>query len=189
MKSRIKIHINYQPVLIIIGRIHIKRIPEQRQTLQSTLDETKKHNIQKSTVAWYLVTLYKHPSFRISIHQYKPCRDVVRLSVANGLLDLGVDLDHLAVEFGVVADHDLGVPAGGDEDGVDTGGDGRGEDEGDLEADEEGESDDDGSEATVLVVVGLGDEEVDVAGKSACVSDEHRTERQNGPNEAFLEQG
>lgn len=87
----------------------------------------------------------------------------------------------------MVTDHDLGVPASSNKDGVDTGGNWRGEDEGDLEADEEGEGDDNGGKATVLVVLGFGDEKVDVAGEGACVTDEHRTERQNGPNEAFLE--
>lgn len=131
---------------------------------------------------YHLQTLF----FHISVH-HCDTRGDIHSSVANSLLNLGVDLYHLPVEFGVVADHDLRVPTGGDEDGIDTGGDGCGEDESDLEAYKEREGDDNRREAAVPVVLGLCDEEVDVAGEGARVTNEHGTERQNGADEAFLQ--
>lgn len=86
----------------------------------------------------------------------------------------------------MVADHDLGVPAGGDKDGLDTTGKRRGEDVGDLETDEERKSDDDGGEAASLVEGGFGDNEVDVGDQGACVADEHGAKGQDGANQAVL---
>jgi len=37
----------------------------------------------------------------------------------DGLLDLGVHLDHLGVQLRLVTSHNLGVPAGSDKDGID----------------------------------------------------------------------
>lgn len=110
-----------------------------------------------------------------------------QLPVANGFLDLGIDADHLLVQLGVVADHNLRIPACGDEDGIDSTGNRGREDQRNLETNQERESNNHRSEAAVAVVLGLGDEEVDVTSQSAGVTDKHGSERQDGANETFLQ--
>lgn len=55
-------------------------------------------------------------------------------TIANDVLHLGIDPDHFGIDLGVIARQDLRIPAGRDEDGVDTAGQWGGKDVGDLEA-------------------------------------------------------
>lgn len=111
---------------------------------------------------------------------------MTRLPVVDDLLDVRVQADHLLVELGVVLDEDLRVPAGSDEDGLNTARDGGREDVGNLEADEEGKGENHGGKTTALVVLGLGNLEVDICEQGACVADKQSTEREHGANQAFL---
>lgn len=79
----------------------------------------------------------------------------------NSLLHLRVDLNHLLVELRVLAHENLGIPSGGDEDGVDAARQRRREAVGDLQADEEGVGNDDGGESAVGVVGWVGEDEVE----------------------------
>jgi hypothetical protein len=85
----------------------------------------------------------------------------VRLGV-NGLLHVRVHLDHVLVKLRVLAHHDLRIPSGSDENGLDAALQRRGEAVGDLQADEEGVRDDDGSELALRVVGWIGEDEVEV---------------------------
>lgn len=105
----------------------------------------------------------------------------------DSLLHLRVDLDHLVIQLRVVTAHDSRVPTCGDEDGLDTTGDRSGEDGADLEPDEEGEGHDDGGEATVLIVCGRGEVEVQISEERGGVTDEYTTEGENRTNKAVLE--
>jgi hypothetical protein len=80
----------------------------------------------------------------------------------NGLLHVRVHLDHVLVKLRVLAHHDLRIPSGSDENGFDTALQRRGEAVGDLQADEEGVGDDDGSELALRVVGWVGEDEVEV---------------------------
>lgn len=109
-----------------------------------------------------------------------------RSSIPNHGLHLGIYPDHLAVDLRVVAPHDLRVPARSDKDGIDAAGDWGSKDVGNLEADEEGESDDDGRVLAIVIVRRVGEEEVQIAQESAGVSDENGAKGQHGANETFL---
>jgi hypothetical protein len=84
-----------------------------------------------------------------------------RLSV-NGLLDVRVHLDHVLVQLWVLAHHDLRIPRGSNENGLNTALQRRGEAIGDLQADEEGICDDDGSELALRIVGWVCEDEVEV---------------------------
>ncbi len=86
----------------------------------------------------------------------------------------------------MVVDHDLRVPARGDEDGVDAAGQGRREDVRDLEADEVRKGYDDGRETAVAVVCWLREDEVQVGQEGARKGDEHGAKGQHRADEAFL---
>ena len=88
----------------------------------------------------------------------------------NRLLHLRIDLHHLLVQLRVLAHEDLGIPRGGDEDGVDATGQRHGEAVGDLQADEEGLGDDDGRELAVGVVARVREDEVEVGEARYVVS-------------------
>jgi hypothetical protein len=83
-------------------------------------------------------------------------------SSVNGLLDVRVHLDHVLVQLRVLAHHDLRIPRGSNENGLDTALQRRGEAVGDLQADEEGIGDDDGSELALRVVGWVCEDEVQV---------------------------
>ena len=108
------------------------------------------------------------------------------LSVSDDLLHLGVHLDHLLVQLRVIPPHDLRIPARGHEDGVDAARQRRREDVGDLEADEEREGDDEGRVLSVVVVRGVGEEQIQVAEQRTGVADEDGAKREDGPDEAVL---
>lgn len=61
----------------------------------------------------------------------------------NGLLDVRINADHAGVEVWVIAHQHLWIPRAGDEDGVDAAAEWGCEDVADLQADEEGEGDND----------------------------------------------
>ena len=80
----------------------------------------------------------------------------------DSLLDVRVHLDHILVQLRVLAHHDLRIPRGGHEDGLDAALQRCGEAVGDLQADEESIRDDDGGEGASLVVAWVGEDEVEV---------------------------
>jgi hypothetical protein len=80
----------------------------------------------------------------------------------NGLLDVRVHLDHVLVQLRVLAHHDLGIPRGSHENGLDAALQRCGEAVGDLQADEESVRDDDGRVSAVAVVGWAGEDEVEV---------------------------
>lgn len=102
------------------------------------------------------------------------------------LLDMRVNPNHGVIDIPVVPHEDLGVPRRGNKDGVDTTRDGRREDICDLKADKEGEEHDDSRPATVAVVLGLREEEVEVGEQGAGVGDKEPAKGQDGADEAFL---
>lgn len=107
----------------------------------------------------------------------------------DGLLNLRVDANHLVIELGVIADHDFGVPGGGNEDGVDAARNRGGKDVGDLEADEEGEGDDDGSVVASPVVDGVGEGDVEIGEEGRGVADKGGAEGEHGADETVLQRG
>lgn len=101
-------------------------------------------------------------------------------------MHLGIDLDHLVIQLGVVFVHDMGSPTRGNEGGLDTTRQRSREDVGDLETDQECESDDKRRVLPLVVVCGLGEVQVQVGKKGAGVSDEEGTEREDRSNQAVL---
>lgn len=85
----------------------------------------------------------------------------IHLSV-NSLLHVRVNLDHVLVQLRVLAHHDLRIPCGSHENGLDTTLQRCGEAVGDLKTNEEGIGDDDRSESAVGVVGWVGEDEVEV---------------------------
>lgn len=79
-----------------------------------------------------------------------------------GRLNVGVDPDHGAVKVRVVRHQNLRVPRRRYEDRVNAARDGRREYVGDLQADEEREEHDDCGPLAIVVVVGMGEGEVEV---------------------------
>lgn len=108
------------------------------------------------------------------------------LSVVDDLLDLGIQANHLMVKFRVIADHDLGIPTGGDKNRLDTARDGCRKNIGNLESNEERKRQDDGGEAASLVVGGFGNLEVDVGEQGASVADGQGSKGKDGSNKTFL---
>jgi hypothetical protein len=80
----------------------------------------------------------------------------------NSLLNMRIHLNHILVQLRVLAHHNLRIPRGSHENGLDTALQRRGEAIGDLQADEESVRDDDGGESPVGVVAGVGEDEVEV---------------------------
>lgn len=107
-------------------------------------------------------------------------------TIANDVLHFGIDPDHFGIDLGVIARQNLWIPAGRDEDGVDTAGQGGGKDVGDLEAHEERKCHDDRGIGSVVVVRGVGEEQIEIREESADITDEKGTEGENRANEAFL---
>jgi len=80
----------------------------------------------------------------------------------NSLLDMRVHLDHVLVQLWVLAHHNLRIPCGGHEDGLNTTLQRCGEAVGDLETNEEGVGNHNRSEGAVAVVGRVGKDKVEV---------------------------
>lgn len=107
----------------------------------------------------------------------------------DGLLDVGVNADHLVVELRVVAHQHLGVPSRCDEDSVNAARDGGREDVGNLQANEEGKCNNDGRVAASLIIRRVGEDQVEVSEEGTGVANEGGAEREDGADETFLDDG
>ena len=78
------------------------------------------------------------------------------------------------------------IPTHRNESSIDTARQGRREDIRNLEADKEGEGQDDGSILAVVIVRRVGEIEVEVGEQRTSVSNGKTAEREDGANQAFL---
>jgi len=101
-------------------------------------------------------------------------------------LDLGINPHHRIVNVGVIPHEDLGVPSGGNENGVDTTRYRCRKDVSNLQTDEEREEDDDCGVFALAVVFRFREDEVEVGEERAGVGDEKGAEGENGTDETFL---
>jgi len=98
-------------------------------------------------------------------------------------------MNHLLVQIRVLVHHDLGVPRGRHEDGVDAAAQRRREDIAYLQADEEREGHDDGRVGPVGVVRRAREDQVQVRQQGAGVGDEGGAHGEHGADQALVDQG
>jgi len=110
-------------------------------------------------------------------------------SSMNSLLHMRVHRNELSVQLWVLVDHDRGIERSRNEDGIDTAGDGRDEDLANLQADEEGESDNNRGEASIIIVGRVGEDKVQVCEECAGVGYEGGAHGQDRTDEALVDEG
>lgn len=86
----------------------------------------------------------------------------------------------------MVSYHDLGIPARGNKDGVNTTAKRGREDVPDLEANQERVGHTNGSEASIAIIWGVGLKEVQIGKEGACIADEDGAERENRTDKTVL---
>lgn len=104
-----------------------------------------------------------------------------------GLLHMRVHRHHLRVQIWMVPHQDLRIPSTCDKDGIDTAAERRGEDVADLQANEEGEGENNRRVRAITVVLGRREDQVAVGHESAGVTDEHGADGEDRTDKAFVD--
>lgn len=86
----------------------------------------------------------------------------------------------------MVVNHDLGIPAGRNENCVHAAGDRRRENKGNLEADEECKRHNHCCEPSITVICGVREQQIQIGEEGSCEADEHSAEGEDGSEKAFL---
>lgn len=104
----------------------------------------------------------------------------------NSLLYVRVDADHAGVEVRMIAHQHLWIPGASDKDCVNAAAERSRKDVADLQANEEGKSDNNRRVCAILVVGGRSEDEVEIGKEGTCVSDECSTHTENGADQALI---